>query len=220
MRPQDSTWHGFSDKGKMATGLVLGCVVYDKSRTLCQGCSWLNFPFPQPENNRKTGIRQNLVRSDRALNQVRGPFSWAWLCTSRTGVLGGSGSSGAAELQPWWLGLHTAWLGSAPRSCCSLPFPLSGIWACRRCLSAPKQKSRGLEEGERGHVLGWFHDDALFLIDCFMPRNGCCGFKVGPEEGYEPWGTPVQTSCSRLIAQHAGCCRERQLLCCLPNSSF
>lgn len=99
-------------------------------------------------------------------------------------------------------------------------FPLSGILACRRCLSAPKQKSRGLEEGERGHVLGWFHDDAPFLIDCFMPRNGCCGFKVGPDEGYEPWGTPVQTSCSRLIAQHAGCCRERQLLCCLANSIF
>lgn len=55
MLPQDSTWHGFSDKGKMATGLVLGHVVHDKTKALCHGCSRLNFPLPQPKNNGKTG---------------------------------------------------------------------------------------------------------------------------------------------------------------------
>lgn len=58
----------------MATGLVLGHLVHEKTKALREGCSWLNSPLPQPDNTRKTGTRQNLVGPGRALKQLRDPF--------------------------------------------------------------------------------------------------------------------------------------------------
>lgn len=149
-----------------------------KQRYYGRDAHGLTVPFPSPKPPENQGIDKTWWDLTGLWNRAGDPFP-------------GPDSVLAAAVLHWclvvlhWCCRHggCSW-GSSQLAWAPLlpllfpPFSFFSEWhlACRRCLSAPNQKRRGSEEGERGCALGWFYDAAPFLIVCFMPRNGCCGF--------------------------------------------
>lgn len=71
-------------KAKMVPGPVLGYMDFGRTKAVyCLGESQLSFPPPA----QKPWKKRSKTKPERALKQVRGPFSCGWLCGSRGGAL-------------------------------------------------------------------------------------------------------------------------------------
>lgn len=144
MLPEDSIQCGFPEKGKKGTDPVLTTWSMGKeSWYVREAHSWTFLPT-QPKNNGKIRTRQNQVRRDRALKQVRGIFSWpVGLGLSVVPVVAvvDSCSSGLC-----WAPLCL---------CCSFYFLFlrATSQACQHCLSAPTHKNCSSEEQEKEPLL-------------------------------------------------------------------